>query len=64
MATRSKNFLVVPQPELVGSKLPSNGDVLAVIVHHLHLKKTSLRDVTLVVAPKVVQTGAWLGFPL
>ena len=55
MATRSKDFLVVPQTELIGSKLPSNREVLGVVLHRLKLKKTTLRDVTLAVTPMVAQ---------
>ena len=53
--TRSKDFLVVPQTELIGSKLPSNREVLGVVLHRLKLKKTTLRDVTLAVTPMVAQ---------
>ena len=55
MATRSKDFLVVPQTEVIGSKLPSNREVLGVVLHRLQLKKTTLRDVTLAVTPMVAQ---------
>ncbi|KAG0716435.1 hypothetical protein GWK47_009757 [Chionoecetes opilio] len=55
MATRSKDFLVVPQTEVIGSKLPSNREVLGVVLHRLQLKKMTLRDVTLAVTPMVAQ---------
>ena len=46
---------MVPQTELTGSKLPSNREVLGVVLHRLKLKKTTLRDVTLAVTPMVTQ---------
>ena len=55
MATRSKDFLVVPQTEVIGSKLPFNREVFGVVLHFLQLKKTTLCDVTLAVTPMVAR---------